>query len=115
MPKQRACVSISGALYRELRASCAAHGVVLASLVEAVIHRSINEAQGSTGKCAEMLELVRLTGPASTAAAPAAEVSVTFKAWNRMLRMRRSLYPHDSAVKANSRIVNAMLDKAGAP
>lgn len=116
MPKQpRSCVSISGPLYRRLRADCESHRTVMASVVEYIVNRAIDEARGSADKRDAMLEHIRLTGPVSTPSSAATEVSVSFKAWNRMLRTRRAVYPKLSAVRANTKLINAMLDKAGAP
>lgn len=116
MPRKNSgCVSISGDLYRRLRAECESRGFVLASVIDVLVWRAIDELERDDTKRAAVARSIRLAGPVSTPSSPATEVSVSFKAWNRMLRTRRRLFPKLSAVRANTKLVNAMLDKAGAP
>ena len=106
-------VSVSKFVFRRLHAACSDAEVQVGPATAAIINRSLDELEADPVKCAALVASMK--PPPSTVATMPLKVYVSSAAWFRLHRARRSQGDYVSNVARNSAMVNAMLDKAGAP
>jgi hypothetical protein len=109
-------ISVSGDLYRRITAACTSAGVLTAPTVAAIIDIELDRLEANPAKCAALVgDMVRFAKPTSTIATMPRKIYLQQAPWYRLYRARRRAESSMSNVDANSAMINAMLDKAGAP
>lgn len=109
-------ISVTGALHKRLSDACAEAVVQVGPATAAIINRSLDELEADPVKAREFCDaLIKAAPPPSTVATLPRKVYVSSAAWFRLHRARRQQDDYVSNVARNSAMVNAMLDKAGAP